>query len=334
MAKRKRLTLPLPGQPPAEDAPAPLARAPIAQVAGDAAAAAAFHDVAGELARAREDGRLVVTLPLEAVRLDHLHRDRLTVDEDEMAALMASLLARGQQTPIEVLALPDGGYGLISGWRRCQALRRLAQDDPARFGSVLALVRSPDSAAAAYRAMVEENEIRADLSFFERARVVARAVNDGAFADTREALGTLFAAASYAKRSKIKSFLRVVEALEGTLRHPTRLSEHLGLKLSKALAEDPALPDRIAAALAQVDPEDPAAETAALKRVLSHAKGGAAEKAGVKTGSDTAQLRDLRLAPGLSLRLQGETATLWGTRVSPSLLRRLEAWLRGQPEAR
>ena len=53
--------------------------------------------------------------------------------------------------------------------------------------------------------MVEENEIRADLSFFERARIVRRAVEGGVFGSEKQALQSLFSAASYAKRSKIKT---------------------------------------------------------------------------------------------------------------------------------
>ncbi|WP_430450518.1 ParB/RepB/Spo0J family partition protein [Rhodophyticola sp.] len=347
MAKRKRLSLPLPGAHSgdigagdtpmgATARPALQSRAPIAQVAGDAAAAAAFHDVAGELSRAREDGRLVVALALDAVRADHLTRDRLTSETEDMEALRASIATRGQQTPIEVLALPGGGYGLISGWRRLQALRDLARDDPERFGTVLALLRRPDTVAEAYCAMVEENEIRADLSFYERARIVQRAVDDGAFSDTKQALNTLFGAASYAKRSKIKSFLRVVEGLDDVLRHPTRLAEHLGLKLARALEHDPALPDRLARALDAVDPADPEAELAAIKANLSHAKGSAKEKPKSETpeaGSKPAA--DYRsIGPGLMLELDEGRVGVTGKRLSPDLVKRLEQWLRAQPEAR
>lgn len=348
MAKRKRLSLPLPGANPGDmvaDAaarPALQSRAPIAQVAGDAAAAAAFHDVAGELSRAREDGRLVVAVALDAVRADHLTRDRLTSDAEDMEALRASIAARGQQTPIEVLALPGGGYGLISGWRRLQALRDLARDAPERFGTVLALLRRPDTVAEAYRAMVEENEIRADLSFYERARIVQRAVDDGAFSDTKQALNTLFGAASYAKRSKIKSFLRVVEALDGVLRHPARLAEHLGLKLARALDQDATLPDRLARALEAVDPADPEAELAAIKANLSHAKGsgtGAAKRKSEsetpETGSKPVPAAAYRpIGPGLMLEMDEGRVGVTGKRLSPDLIERLEQWLRAQPEAR
>ena len=346
MAKRKRLNLPLPGTFSGDPGHVETAtehstlqsRAPIAQVAGDAAAVAAFHDVVGELTRARESGCLVVSLPLNAVRAEYLTRDRMVAAPEDKDALRTSLVARGQQTPIEVVALPDGGYGLISGWRRLQALRELEQEDPERFGTVLALLRRPDTVAEAYRAMVEENEIRADLSFYERARIVHRAVADGAFTDTKQALNTLFGSASYAKRSKIKSFLRVVECLDGVLRHPTRLAEHLGLKLARELNQDTFLPDRLAKVLDAVDPEDAEAEMAAIKANLSHAKGLAKGQSGfwqAETGPEPAvQARNVLIADGLMLKLDQGCATIVGEQVTPALVRRLEHWLRSQTETR
>ena len=123
MAKRRRLTeteiaaLTPGGEPAPETKSMPryplgvapgAARAPIAQVAGEAAAQAALDEVAGELKAAREEGRLVLSLPLEAIKADHLLRDRITQDEAEMEALQESLRARGQQTPIEVVELTGG----------------------------------------------------------------------------------------------------------------------------------------------------------------------------------------------------------------------------------
>ena len=182
-------------------------RAPIASVAGDAANRAAFDEVAGALASARAEGRLVQRLPLAAVEAGHLVRDRVALDEAEMETLMASLGARGQQTPVEVVAVGEGRWGLISGWRRLEALRRIGAE------SVLAFVREPAGAADAYLAMVEENEVRAGLSFYERARIAAEAVRLGLHPDASAAVGTLFASARPAKRSKILSFVALHEAL-------------------------------------------------------------------------------------------------------------------------
>ena len=110
-------------------------------------------------------------------------------------------------------ALP---YGLISGWRRLQALKALhAETGEPRFATVQALVRRPETAADAYVTMVEENEIRLGLSHYERARVAALATARGVFPTEDDALRALFATASRPKRSRIRAFLDIFHALDG-----------------------------------------------------------------------------------------------------------------------
>ena len=272
MAKRKRLTPPNPGYldpGPGTGGTGPfsggVATVPIADVARDAAASAALDEMADTLARARNEGRMVLSLPLADVVADYLVRDRLSADGAEMDALKASLQARGQQTPIEVAEIGDGRYGLISGWRRCEALRQLAAETgEARFGDVLALLRRPEEASDSYIAMVEENEIRVGLSYYERARIVSKAAEQGVYPDDRAALSALFASASRPKRSKIGSFLAVVAALDGALRFPEAIGERLGLVLSRALGDDPTLGPRLRAALLQTPPADAGAEQALI----------------------------------------------------------------------
>jgi hypothetical protein len=82
--------------------------------------------------------------------------------------------------------------------------------------------------------MVEENEIRAGMSFYERARLAAEAAKLGIYPDPAAAIAALFASASPAKRSKIGSFVRVHEALGDALRYPTAIPERLGLALAAA----------------------------------------------------------------------------------------------------
>jgi len=293
MAKRKRLTPPNPGYldtPPALETKSMFStprHAPIADVARDASSTAALNELSDSLARAREEGRMVVDLPLEQIVVDHLVRDRLVVDETEMRGLMTSLRSRGQQTPVEVMQLGDGRSGLISGWRRCRALALLAEEERNHDPTVLALLRKPEEASDAYLAMVEENEVRVDLSYFERARIVAKAVEEGVFGSERTALQVLFRSASRAKRSKIGSFLPVVRALDGQLRFPHVLGERLGLGLAQALSDDPGFPDRLQARLAEAEIDSPEAETALLTKVL--AAQNQSLKAGSETKSDTSE---------------------------------------------
>ncbi len=262
MAKRKRLT-PILGVGLARPVPSPEVksaqalnrslgsiRPPIADVAHDAASTNALAEVAQTLTDARAEGRLIQRLPLHLIDADHLVRDRLSADAEEMGVLKDSIRQRGQQTAIEVVALEDGRYGLISGWRRLGALRDLLFETKERaFETVLAIVRTPADAAESYVAMVEENEIRVGLSFYERARIVARAVDKGVFRSDRVALAKLFAAVSRSKRSKINQFLSIVRQLDQGLKHPTDLTERSGLALVQALEADDTLAQELMSAL-------------------------------------------------------------------------------------
>lgn len=352
MAKRKRLTPANPmflDTPP--EAPAPLRAAPIAEVAREAATTAAAEELARTLTEAREQGRMVIAVPLDAIVLDHLVRDRVAVDADEMAALKSSLMARGQQTPVELVAIGEDRFGLISGWRRCMALQALRSEtgDP-RFDTVLALLRQPQDAAEAYQAMVEENEIRASLSHYERARIVSKAVEQGVFASDRTALQTLFEAASRARRSKIGSFLSVVAELDGCLRFPEALTERLGLQLSRGFDEDDSLGPRLRGALRKERPETPEDELALVERVLAGAPLSARPlpEAGTDDAEDAEATRPgftpdppPAVQPPAPRRVQVVTGialledrdgrlVLEGNRVDAGLKARLIEWLRGQ----
>jgi ParB-like chromosome segregation protein Spo0J len=323
MAKRRRLDpLPQTGASLAETETvsglaAPFAtprRAPIADMAGEASATAALREVSETLTRARAEGLLIERLPLEAVEADYLVRDRIATDAEEMAALVASIRARGQQTAIEVVDLGQGRYGLISGWRRLAALRELAESG-AGPDTVLAIVRVPGQAAEAYRAMVEENEIRIGLSYYERARIVARAADRGVFPDDRAALSALFAHATRPRRSKIGSFVRLVRALDGELRFPSAIPERLGLALVKALEARPDLEKRLKQSLKSAAPATAEAEAAVLQASLRRDR------------PATTRARPA-LPPGIDLRQEVGRLTLTGAAVDhPAFASALTRWL-------
>ncbi|MDZ4093838.1 MAG: ParB N-terminal domain-containing protein, partial [Paracoccaceae bacterium] len=292
MAKRKRLTPARPGYFEGADSfggPAPetktafpvgIAPPPISRVAGDAAAAAALREVTEELTAARQDGRLLLRLALDEVEEGWLMRDRLGGDDAEFDGLLSSLRAHGQRTPIEVARTSDGRFGLISGWRRMTALRRLhTETGDQRHAFVLAIERRPETAEDAYVAMVEENEIRLGLSYFERARIAAKAVEAGVFVSEKIALQRLFAAASRAKRSKIGSFLGIYHSLQGHLRFAPALPERLGLLLARGLEADPDLASRLAVALAAAAPDSAEAEQAVLLAAVQQRPRPAPQKA-------------------------------------------------------
>ncbi len=294
--------------------PPPPARgpgAPIARVAAEAAGQAALDEVIETLRRAEAEGRMVLEIPLADIATDHLARDRIAPDafdaDEDMAALIASLRAHGQRVPIEVVALRgpasdegrDGGfargrlpYGLISGWRRLTALGALhAETGEERFATVKALARRPASAAEAYVAMVEENEIRLGLSQYERARVAALAVDRGVFPDEGAALRALFAGASRAKRSRIRAFVEIFRALDGALAFPAHLPERLGLRVVEQIRAGHA--EAIEAALAGGIRPTPEEELSLLERVVDRLEapgrstpGGEGETGATKRATD------------------------------------------------
>ncbi len=341
MAKRKRLPPPAPGQvPPAlssrADAVDPLLpqagarRAPIADVAADAAANAAMENMAQGLSEARESGRMVIEVPLEEIRTDYLVRDRTAVGDEDMSALRDSLRTRGQQNPVEAVRLPDGGFGLISGWRRCQALEQLHRETgEARFGRALVLLRRPEDMPGAYLAMVEENEIRASLSHFERARIVVKSVEQGVFETDKAALGGLFGAVPRARRSKIGSFLPIVRAFDGVLQFPEALTERTGLALSRALQEDPGLAKRVRAALSATKYTDAASEQSALRKAMGLGRNqslkGSLESNSTQKGQG--DLPGLRIAQG-----RDGSLVLSGSALDDDLRQALKEWLRQRLE--
>jgi len=333
MAKRKRLT---PAQTDYLDAnPAeletksmtfPAARAPIAQVAGDASAAAALQELASEVKRAKDEGRMILSLQEAKIEEGYLVRDRMIADEAEMQVLMESLRARGQQTPIEVMELEDGLYGLISGWRRLTALRRLASEPGGgRFAKVQAILRHPDTAADAYVAMVEENEIRVGLSYYERARVAAKAVEQGVYETEKKALLYLFSATSRTRRSKIRSFLALYHAADDLLQFPSAIGERLGLSLAKQLDSDPAETEALRAALVAAPLKDAEAERRCLERFLVRQK---KQALNAELDTDTAiQVHPDTTVNGVAVSYDKNKLTLRGPRVNEALRLRILTWL-------
>lgn len=227
--------------------------APIAQIAADSAALLDAEGVEARAARARaeaeaarlqaaeERGLLITEIPLDRIDGGAMIRDRLTMDDDQMEELRASIAAHGLRLPIEVFELErtereEPRYGLLSGYRRLQAVRALFDLTRADGHShIRALIRPRVEADAAFVAMVEENEVREELSPFERGRIAVIAANQGAFANTEDAVNKLFATGSKAKRSKVRSFALIFEELGDMLRFPEALSERRGLRLATAL---------------------------------------------------------------------------------------------------
>ncbi len=327
--------------------------APIAQIAGEIARAAEPLDVEKRVSMARdsvdavawrqavEQGRVITDLPLDQIDLDHMMRDRIVVEATELEELKTSIVANGLRLPIEVMLLADGRYGLVSGWRRVTVLRQLQDQDPAAWATIKAIIRPPYEAAALYTAMVEENELRSQVTPYERGRIAVVAASLGAFPDTEAAIETIFAAASKAKRSKIRSFAHVHDELGDMLQFPTDLSERNGLRLAYALREGYA--PQLRAALRGSTRGGPALEWALLEPIVAAAE--AVERSPDQGGRPRARFARSSRAPedlangvsmervlhedGYSIRLRG---TVVDVTMVDQLMDQLRRWLSRLPD--
>ena len=262
--------------------------APIAQIAAETAAQGAPEGADARAGRARDqadaerfrqaenDGLLIAELPLEQIDEGAMIRDRMVMNEAEMIELRLSIAASGLRLPIEVFAMeaPEGQgprYGLISGYRRLHAVRALYElTGSSAHSRIRALIRPRTEADAAFVAMVEENEVREELSHFERGRIAVIAANQGAFANVEDAVNRLFATGSKAKRSKVRSFALIFEELGDMLRFPEALTEKRGLRLSAALRNG--AEGRLRQALSR-SPEDAEEEWAMMEPVIVQSEG-------------------------------------------------------------
>lgn len=291
--------------------PAPLGGlSPIAQVAAEAAAEARPEPPERRAAQARDTadaaryrsaeaaGRVMVDLPLEVIDADAMVRDRMVLDQSELDELRRSILDHGLRLPIEVYAREDGSYGLISGYRRLRAVRSIHGElGLPGHDTIRAVVRDPQELGGAVVAMVEENEIRAQLSHYERGRIAVIAAQDGGFLNVEAAVSALFASASKGKRSKIRSFALIHEELGDLLEHGDRLTERDGLRLAGMLRQGGEA--RLRAALEDGPAETPEAEWAMIEPVLrAHEKGLAQGGAG-EAGAP-------RAGPGRPRRARGD----------------------------
>ena len=328
MAKRRRLQAPSAEQLDAlEEGFARETRAgalgpipPIAQVAADAAAQGAVapagdravvaQDQADAL-RYREalaDGLVVQRVAISDILVDELARDRVEVDPEAMAELKASIALHGLRMPIDLFPLAgEGGarFGLISGWRRLMAYRALAAEKGgSTFDQIPAFIRDTGTGPKAYVAMVEENEVRANLSHYERGRIAVMAVSHGAFPNVGEAVNALYESGSKAKRSKIRSFAELHEALGDMLSFPTHLSERQGLRLVSALRNG--MTNDIRAALAEGQGDSAAAEWAVMEPFVLASEGAApkGKRAAKKQAVVKAAVPEI-LANGVALKCEG-----------------------------
>ncbi|TJZ84337.1 ParB/RepB/Spo0J family partition protein [Paracoccus hibiscisoli] len=303
--------------------------APIAQVAADSASHVQAEGAEARANRARTEvdaarlhdaetrGLLMADLALEQIDEDAMIRDRMTMGEAEMLELRQSIAAHGLRLPIEVFELEQPGrdgqrYGLLSGYRRLLATRGLRELTQApTYATIRAIIRPRSDTGQAFVSMIEENEVRENLSHFERGRIAVIAANHGAFANTEDAVDKLFATGSKAKRSKIRSFALIFEELGDMLQFPEQLTERRGLQLATALRQGAEA--QVRQALSRATPVDADEEWGVIEPVIrlqeagirDPARGGRPKRAASNMG--WIDDKTLRTSGGITIRRSADS---------------------------
>jgi ParB family chromosome partitioning protein len=154
---------------------------------------------ARKISQLLEAGQTIVQLDPDDVDSSFIS-DRLGTDEEDDAVLLSSIRERGQDAPILVRPHPakPGKYQAAYGHRRLRAARTLGI-------KVKAVVRSLTDAELVV-AQGQENAVRADLSYIERALFASTLLERGFDKDTtRAALG--------ADPAALSRFLSVVQKI-------------------------------------------------------------------------------------------------------------------------
>ncbi len=180
-------------------------------------------------------------IPLAEIDPAALCRDRTGLDPEPQTELELSIATSGLRQPVEVfpLASPRGDhrYGLLSGYRRLHAFATLLErTGEARYAAIPAFLRAETGLAAAFAAMVEENDIRADLSPFERGLIAVTARNTGAYPSIEAAVDGLYPNAGRQKRLRLRQLAFFAEEMDGQLTAPEKLSAQKAFRIANAAA--------------------------------------------------------------------------------------------------
>ena len=249
-------------------------------------------------------------IPLAEINAAALTRDREGLDADALDELKTSIAASGLRMPIEVFALaeprPPHRYGLISGLRRLLAFQDLHElTGQPKYTTIPAFLRAPGTMAQTLASMVEENEIRAPLSPWERGRIAWLAHRQEIFPTIEEAVAKLYPAAKSQKRTRLRALAHLAEELDGHLTAPETLNQSQALRLAAALQAG--FGEVIRTALEESTAENPQAEWQLLLPILTEAETPQPETPKPRPGCPR---RVLRLRPGLTIRRE-ETRDGW-----------------------
>ncbi len=253
-----------------------------------------------------------ITLPTAAILADALPRDRSHLDATALTELRTSIARSGLRQPIEVFATDDG-YALISGLRRLTAVRQLHDmTGHDRYTSIAAFLRTPADIQSALAAMIEENDIRAELSPWDKGRIALETVAQEFFPTLDAAIQSLYPNASRQKRARLRACAAVVEELDGLLTTPEEMPERHLLRLASALRGG--FTDLIVHILQECRGQSYASQWSTLLPTLIEADKGEDETPATPT-SPARPRRLLHLKRGLIIRRE-ETPTGYALRFS------------------
>ena len=263
---------PRPRRGPMASAIAENAGAVTARAEAEAAIRAENDALAYELVALREAGLVMERLPLDSVVSEALVRDRAQGPDPELPELVASIRDTGLSNPIRVEEREDGRFELVQGCRRLAAYRVLLEETgDERWARIPAgVLPRGDDLAASYRRMVDENLIRRNLSFAEMAEVARRFAADPntEVDDSGAAVGVLFASAGYQKRSYIRAFAQLLDALGDRLAHAEAIPRGLGLALRSRIGATPQALESLRAELSRAPDRTAEEEVAILRRAV------------------------------------------------------------------
>jgi ParB family transcriptional regulator, chromosome partitioning protein len=217
-----------------------------------------------------------ILVPLSQIDEAALPRDRSGLDAEPLDELIASLVINGLRQPIEIWRFseprPPHTFGLISGFRRLAAFRSLltTYEDKTRWQAIPAFIRTPATYAEAFAAMVEENEVRADLSPFEKGKLLVTAVRCEIFPSVEAAVDSMYAGKPRYQRARLRTLARFAEEMDGLLTAPEKLTQAQAFRVAAAF--DAGFGEVIDTALNESSLKDPATQWEILKPILAEAE--------------------------------------------------------------
>ena len=136
--------------------------------------------------------------------------------------------------------------------------------------AIPAFLRAPATVAEAMAAMIAENELRAELSPWEKGRILVDAVAEGIFDRLDAAVKGLHPHASQMNRSRLRSLAQVADTFYNDLRAPEGLSQRQLLRLATAIRADFA--PLVTTALQESSDNSPERQWSPIEPIVSEAE--------------------------------------------------------------